>query len=68
MKLEEVKRAMVHKEHVRYKGTEYYITACTMRIRERDWYYQLELYDLNAKSVIVVSMEEVNYDLSATPE
>lgn len=68
MKLTDVKHAMAHKQNVRYKETEYYITACTMRIKGNEWYYQLELHDLKANAVTIASMEDIIYDLPTTSE
>lgn len=60
MKIEQVKKYMVDKTHVSYMGYFYTITACILRIYKNQWYYQLELHDLKANSVVIASMEAVN--------
>jgi hypothetical protein len=59
MQIGEVKKYMASKTKINYKGNEYIITACTMRILNGNWYYQLELNDIKANSVIIANMEAV---------
>lgn len=59
MKIEQVKSAMANKSHVDYQGCKYYITACILRIYKNQWYYQLELHDLNANSIVIANMDVV---------
>ena len=63
MRIDNVKRAMHYQTIYHHNGGEYFITACTIRIRDGAWYYQLELCDAKQKnSVLIVNMEEFNDD------
>jgi len=59
MQIAEVKKHMASKTKVKYAGGDYIITACIMRIRGGNWYYQLELKDVKANGVIITNMEVV---------
>jgi hypothetical protein len=59
MQIAEVKKHMADKTKVNYADGEYIITACIMRILNGNWYYQLELKDIKANSVIITNMEAV---------
>lgn len=61
MELSEVKRAMILQSVVRYNGMSYTVGGCTMKFNRKDgeWYYLLELKDLQANSVMVVPMKYV---------
>lgn len=58
MKIEEVKKSLNKK--VKYKGIAYILTACILRKREREYFYQAEILDIkNGKSVIICKLEEI---------
>jgi hypothetical protein len=59
MQIGEVKKHMANKTKINHKGNDYIITACIMRILNGNWYYQLELKDIKANSVIIANMEVV---------
>ncbi|MDD6489289.1 MAG: hypothetical protein PUG48_05685 [Clostridia bacterium] len=47
-------------KEVSYKGVKYRLTACILRYNEKDgYYYQAELQDLNANSVLICKLAEV---------
>lgn len=62
MKIDQVKSAMLSKSLATYCNLNYHITGCIMRICENAWYYQLELHDLKANSVIIARIEDVEID------
>ena len=58
MTLEEVKRNM--NKAVKYKGsTRYELAACILRKNENGFFYQAELKDVKANSVIICKLEDV---------
>lgn len=61
MQLADVKTAIAKRTVVTYDGIDYTISAVIMRIhhKEMKWYYQLELRDLKANSVVIADMEKV---------
>lgn len=59
MFLFEVKMAMADKSTVTYRGIDYYITGCIMRLFCGEWYYQAELHDLKANSVTIAALHDV---------
>ena len=60
MTYEEAKRAFDCQEPVLYKGVEYrHINAIIFRRRRSDRIVQLELQDIDARSVTVADMERV---------
>ena len=67
MQLSDVKTYMASKQHVTYDGNEYYISAVTMRIFRGKWLYELELHDLNAKSVTVIDIDKLADTALAEP-
>ena len=67
MQLSDVKTYMTSKQHVIFDGNEYYISAVTMRIFMGKWFYELELHDLNAKSVTVIDMGKLADTALAEP-
>lgn len=47
-------------KEVEYKGVKYRLTACILRYKEKDgYYYQAELQDLNANSVLICKLDDV---------
>lgn len=50
-------------KQVSYKSgsniSEYKFTACILRVRDGQYYYQAELTDKNNKSVVIVSLDKV---------
>lgn len=46
---------------VSYKGTEYRLTGCILRYddKQQKFYYQAELQDLKARSVLICKLDEV---------
>lgn len=59
MELADVKKAMVNKTIVRYKGSKYYIDGCIMELRGSKFIYLLRLHDLAANSVTITQIEKV---------
>lgn len=59
MKLADVKKAMVNRTLVRYKGIAYYIDGCIMELRGEKFIYLLRLHDLAANSVTITQIEKV---------
>ncbi len=59
MDMAQVKHAMATQARVRYRGIEYYITACIMRLKNTKWIYELELHSFTANSVTIAEMERV---------
>ena len=58
MTLEEVKRNM--NKAVKYKGSaRYELSACILRKNENGFFYQAELKDTRANSVIICKLEDV---------
>jgi hypothetical protein len=49
MDIKDVKPAMANKTKVKFEGTDYTITACILRLIDRQWQYTVELKDLKAK-------------------
>ena len=44
---------------VGYKGHTYILNACILRKNKNGWFYQAELKDLFANSVVITSLEKV---------
>jgi len=59
MQISDVKPIMLSKQPVRYQNISYYITGCTLRLRDGEFYYQAELHDINANSVTIAELEDV---------
>lgn len=60
MKLEEIKKAMVHKSPIIHNGSEYnFISACIMRFRENEFVYTVELYDKSGHGVTIANLDKV---------
>lgn len=60
MELSDVKKFMASKIHVSYGSIPYIIIGCTLRIRNGQWYYQVELQDIKAPhSVVIADMSKV---------
>lgn len=59
MKIEEVKKVIAYKKLVTYKDMTFTVNAVTLRLKDREWYYVLELQDLKANSVINALMKDV---------
>ena len=59
MELAGVKKAMVNKTIVRFKGISYYIDGCIMELRGNKFIYLLRLHDLVANSVTIAQIEKV---------
>ena len=54
-----VKRAIAYQLPVTYRENEYFVTGITMRIRDGEWYYQLELHEMKANAILIADMEKV---------
>lgn len=59
MELADVKKAMVNKTIVCFKGIAYYIDGCIMELRGNKFIYLLRLHDLVANSVTIAQIEKV---------
>lgn len=63
MDIKQVKPAIADKTKVKYEGTDYIITACILRLVDKNWCYQLELKELKVKnSVAIADMEKVEIE------
>lgn len=62
MELAEVKKAMVNKTIVCFKGISYYIDGCIMELRGGKFIYLLRLHDLVANSITIAPIEKVEED------
>ena len=63
MDIKQAKPVMARKTKVTFDGTDYIVTACILRLKGKEWYYQLELKELKAKnSVIIADMERVEVE------
>lgn len=60
MDLSDVKKAMVTKQPVTHNDIEYsHISACILKFDGKEFYYSLELYDKNGRSVATARMDKV---------
>lgn len=59
MKIEEVKKVIAYKKLVTFQGMTFTVNAVTLRLKDREWYYVLELQDLKANSVINALIKDV---------
>ena len=59
MKIEEIKRNLNRMVVYRGKPNIYKLTACIIRRNENGFFYQVELLDVKANSVIYCEMEDV---------
>ena len=59
MKIEEVKKVIAYKTLVSYKGISYTVNAVSLRIKDKEFFYTLELQDLKANSVMNAFMKDV---------
>lgn len=59
MKIEDVKKVIAYKKLVTFKDITFTVNSCTLRLKDREWYYTLELQDLKANSVVNALMENV---------
>lgn len=68
MELADVKKAMVNKTIVCFKGINYYIDGCIMELRGGKFIYLLRLHDLVANSITIAQIEKVEaaYDKSTS--
>lgn len=66
MELADVKKAMVNKTIVCFKGIAYYIDGCIMELRGNKFIYLLRLHDLVANSVTIAQIEKVEEAMTKT--
>ena len=60
MKIEDVSAYMESRKTVTCCGCRYYISGVISRLdRKGKWYYELELHDLNANSVSIAKLNDV---------
>lgn len=59
MQISEAKPAISTRAPVEYRGIDYYITACIMRLSGTEWKYSLELHDLKINSVTIADIDKV---------
>lgn len=60
MELADVKRNM--NKLVLYGGKQYLLTGCILRRGEDGFYYQAELYEQQARTVLICRLGDVEYD------
>lgn len=63
MEIADVKRNL--NKPVLYGGHGYTFTGCMLRRGETEFYYQAELYDKDARAVIICRLEDVKHEQNA---
>lgn len=60
MELADVKRNL--NKPVWYGGNQYLLTGCILRRGEEGFYYQTELYEQQARAVLICRLEDISDD------
>lgn len=60
MEMADVKRNL--NKPVQYGGNRYLLTGCILRRGEDGFYYQAELYEQQARAVLICKLGDVEYD------
>ena len=62
MEVKSIKKAMAYGQKVKFKSRSYILTGCILRFGENAFYYQVELKDSKADSIIICRLEDVKVE------